>query len=297
MCSSPSSCSSASSSVSSAVDLLKNGRRGWAWYVVAALYLLTAVLWVQGNVVVQYFIIGDETIERRWSEVLPYLGSSPTRVLSMGLHFVCGSVITLLGVWQVSPLSRTSRTIAWHRWTGRLFVLCAVGTTIGGLGFIVQQRRLVGGYSMTASFAIYGLLVFGTSVQAWRTARQGDIDAHRRWAMRAFSMGVASFLYRFYYFLGQGFGVVHAPDKTPYPPLFRTPFMRFDEWWFFVPNLLVVELLLRARDGKAQRLSLDLFLAMIAASFIYVMVSMATMQPPTGHERHVAGDAPATPAA
>eukprot|EP00928_Gymnodinium_smaydae_P077219 TRINITY_DN60451_c0_g1_i1.p1 TRINITY_DN60451_c0_g1~~TRINITY_DN60451_c0_g1_i1.p1 ORF type:complete len:137 (+),score=30.92 TRINITY_DN60451_c0_g1_i1:232-642(+) len=114
---------------------------------------------------------------------------------------------------------------------------------------------------MTAACALYGVLVLLSSLQAWRTARSGDIDAHKRWALRAFALGIASFLYRFWFLAGAGLGLLVPARGSAF---YSTAFMQFDEWWFFLPNLVIVEWLVRAKVGKSQRLILDLFVAGLA---------------------------------
>lgn len=247
--------------------ILDGCRRQRCWYALACLYAFLAAGWVLHSVLYRYIVYGIVDVKDRWSAVLPYLGSTPGKAVCMGSHFMAGSVITLLGFWQVFPISRKPHFRYWHRVGGRIYVICSLITAIGGIGFILQQGRLVGGNEMTVSFSLYGVLVALCAVKTWTTIRRKDTAAHRRWALRAFSLGIASFLYRMYFLLAAGLHLLGGPgdplgpdDHAAPGALYRTPFMRFDEWWFFLPNLFVVEWLIRARAGKLQSFLLDVFL-------------------------------------
>eukprot|EP00931_Biecheleriopsis_adriatica_P052342 TRINITY_DN30435_c0_g1_i2.p1 TRINITY_DN30435_c0_g1~~TRINITY_DN30435_c0_g1_i2.p1 ORF type:complete len:306 (+),score=7.04 TRINITY_DN30435_c0_g1_i2:100-1017(+) len=254
------------SRVGSTESLLDQTGRRRCWAVLAILYLIPATIWVLFGVLFMYFVYGVSDVHKRWATVLPNLGETTGRAACMGVHFVCGSIITLLGVWQVHPKSRTPRWLDWHRQGGRLYMISSVLAALGGLGFIMQQRILVGGLPMTMAFTLYGVSVLVTALKAWWAIRHGDVESHRRWALRTFSLGIASFLYRGYFLLAAGLRLIHESSETPHPdpdgtvPFYMQPFMQIDEWWFFMPNLLFVEWLLRASSRKPQRALLDVFL-------------------------------------
>mmetsp|Transcript_54755 Transcript_54755/g.123294 ORF Transcript_54755/g.123294 Transcript_54755/m.123294 type:complete len:307 (-) Transcript_54755:65-985(-) len=256
--------------------LLSAAGRQRCWNTLAFIYLALAVPWVVSSVLLHYFIEGIGDVQEKWCEVLPGLGKTPGRAISMGVHFLGGSVITLLGVWQVCPVSRRPRCIKWHRVCGRIYVVCAVVTALGGLAFTAQQGRLVGGWAMTQSFSLYGLLVMFSAVKAWLSARRGDIESHKRWALHTFALGIASFLYRVYTLLGMGLHLIpRAHFVSGGSELYQTAFMQVNAWAFYLPNLLVIEWLHRARESKFQKVLLDLLLLSLALGFLGVFISTA----------------------
>ena len=84
---------------------------------------------------------------------------------------------------------------------------------------------------MDVGFGLYGVLTAAAAVETYRHARARRLDNHRAWAMRLFALAIGSWLYRMEY--------GHLKD-------FSGPFDQLMAFFFYVPNLLVVEALLRA---------------------------------------------------
>jgi hypothetical protein len=72
------------------------------------------------------------------------------------------------------------------------------------------------------------------------------LEAHRAWSLRLFALAIGSWLYRmdygFWLLLTDGWG--HTAD-------FRGPFDVVMAFFFYLPNLIVTELFIRARRGGA----------------------------------------------
>jgi hypothetical protein len=202
----------------------------------------------------------------RWNEGLPrlYETDTPLATSGIGLHFAAGGVILALGCIQfIAPLRARYPRV--HRWIGRVYVLAALCAGVGGLTFIFAKGT-IGGATMDLGFGLYGALTVLAAAQAYRYARARDFRRHRAWAMRLFALAIGSWLYRmdygFWFMLTEGAG--HQED-------FRGAFDMFMDFFFYIPNLLVVELLLRTRyetAGRAVRLSL-------AATFIFATLFLA----------------------
>jgi uncharacterized membrane protein len=202
----------------------------------------------------------------RWNEGLPRLYETHTPVATggIGLHFAAGGLILALGCIQfIAPLRARYPQV--HRWIGRVYVLAALCAGIGGLTFILAKGA-IGGAVMDVGFGLYGALTVLAAVQAYRYARVRDIAQHRAWAMRLFALAIGSWLYRmdygFWFMLADGAG--HQKD-------FRGAFDMIMDFFFYIPNLIVVELLLRTQYAgarRAVRLSL-------AATFLCATVFLA----------------------
>jgi hypothetical protein len=191
----------------------------------------------------------------RWNTLLPrlYEADTPVATLGMGLHFAAGGVILVLGGVQLLAGLR-ARYPAVHRWTGRVYVGASLLAGVGGLVFIALKGT-VGGWPMDLGFGLYGALTVLAAVQTWRHARARRLDAHRAWALRLFALAIGSWLFRmengFWRMLTGGIG--HTKD-------FSGPFDVVMAFFFYVPNLLVVEAWLRA-----QRLQAPAWLRALAA--------------------------------
>jgi hypothetical protein len=183
----------------------------------------------------------------RWNEGLPglYETHTPVATTGIGLHFAAGGAILALGCIQLIGAIR-ARYPHVHRWIGRVYVLAAICAGVGGLLFILTKGT-IGGASMDIGFGLYGVLTVLAAVQAWRHARAGRLLLHRAWAMRLFALAIGSWLYRmdygFWFMLTDGAG--HLED-------FSGPFDVFMNFFFYVPNLIIVELLLRTQHANAR---------------------------------------------
>ncbi|HEY6640977.1 DUF2306 domain-containing protein [Povalibacter sp.] len=212
---------------------------------------LTATVWISAALFGLYILafyaaaLIDGNIEK-WNEGLPrlYESHTPLATAGIGLHFAAGGIILALGCIQVVSAIR-NRYPALHRWIGRVYVSAAFLTGLGGLTFIFTKGT-IGGPVMDVGFGIYGALVSFTAVQAYRHARARRFEQHRAWALRLFALAIGSWLYRmdygFWFLLAGGAG--HTEE-------FRGPFDAVMAFFFYVPNLIVVEALLRAPRSNA----------------------------------------------
>ncbi|MFV3074773.1 DUF2306 domain-containing protein [Niveispirillum fermenti] len=209
--------------------------------------LLVAVAWTSaalfGAYVLAFYVaaIGDGDMQR-WNQTLPglYAPETPLALIGMGAHFLTGALLLLAGPVQLMAGIRR-RFPAFHRWTGRAYVLAAFVTGIGGLAFILV-RGTVGGWPMDVGFGLYGVLVTLAAVETFRHARTRRLDRHRAWAIRLFALVVGSWLYRMDYgiwlmLMGR---LGHSND-------FTGPFDIVMAFFFYLPNLMVAEVFIRAR--------------------------------------------------
>jgi uncharacterized membrane protein len=169
---------------------------------------------------------------------------SDSTLANLGIfsHMITGALITALAPLQLVPGLRR-RWPRLHRVTGRLIVGAALIAALGGLSYMAL-RGTVGGAPMTAAFTLYGLLVALCVVQTIRMARAGRFRAHRDWAVRLFFLCIASLLYRVHYGLW-----FMTTDGVAVQDDFRGAFDLFNIWAFYLPYLLIVELVL-ARRGR-----------------------------------------------
>ncbi len=171
----------------------------------------------------------------RWNKGLPnlYNPEQPAATIGIGVHFAAGGVILILGCIQLLEKVR-ARFPAFHRWTGRVYIVACLLTSIGGLVFIFLQGT-VGGTVMSIAFGLYGILMFVAAVETMRHAMARRIEQHRAWSLRLFALAIGSWLYRMDYglwiFLMGGVGMKD----------FFGPFDYFMDFWFYVPNLVVAE--------------------------------------------------------
>ncbi|ACB95434.1 DUF2306 domain-containing protein [Beijerinckia indica] len=179
----------------------------------------------------------------RWNEHLPALfdPASPSTVIAIGVHFVAGTILLLAGPVQLIPHIRNTYP-AIHRWLGRTYVGAGFISGLGGLAFILM-RGTIGGLPMNIGFGLYGALMILASVETYRHAAARRLEQHRAWAIRLFALAIGSWLYRMEY--GLWFALT---DPIGHTKTFDGWFDIVMSFFFYVPNLIVAELLIRGRN-------------------------------------------------
>lgn len=212
--------------------------------------LLVVTVWVSAGLFGLYILafyaaalLGGDL--QKWNKILPglYQPGSAAATTGIGLHFATGGIILLLGSIQLIEAIRV-RYSAFHRWVGRIYVLSSLLAAIGGLVFIIAKGT-VGGTVMNIGFGLYGVLMFIAGIETYRHARARRIDKHRAWALRLYALAIGSWLYRMDY----GFWLLLA-DGMGHVRNFTGPFDRVMSFFFFIPNLLLAEVLIRSRNYK-----------------------------------------------
>ncbi|MEM6577057.1 MAG: DUF2306 domain-containing protein [Pseudomonadota bacterium] len=172
-------------------------------------------------------------ISRLYSEIAP-------ANLGIFAHMIAGAAITALAPLQLIPLVRR-KWPAMHRRFGRIIGVAALLAGLGGLAYIAL-RGTVGGPHMSIAFAIYGALMIVAALQTIRHARARRFTLHQDWALRLFFLAIGSWLYRVHY------GLWHlSTDGAGMHDDFTGPFDQVNLWAFYVPYLLILEVVLWRR--------------------------------------------------
>jgi hypothetical protein len=249
-----------------------HGHPPCGWGLGAVRLVLTTVVWVSAGLFALYIFaryIGaiDDGLLGAWNRDLPrlYEPNMPLATTGIGIHFLGGTILLLLGPLQFIQVIR-DRAPAVHRWIGRIYATTALLTGLGGLAFIVLKGT-VGGMPMNVGFALYGALTvlaaLMTPIYAWR--RQSV--AHRAWAVRLFALVIGSWLFRMDY--GFWETLTHRLGHTAN---FDGPFDVFMDFFFFVPNLIVAEIIVKAPKVRASRTVRAIAVAGLAMSSIIVVI-------------------------
>jgi uncharacterized membrane protein len=177
-------------------------------------------------------------------------------------HLLGAVVLTLAGAIQFIPQLRT-RFPRVHRWSGRLYVLFAVGGSLTGL-YLTWIRGTRGDLSQHIGGSLNAVLILTFAALAVQTAIRRRFGAHREWVLRLYLMVNASFLYRVFFFLWL---MANGGPAGFDPETFTGPALTFFSFANSLIPLAVVELYLRARRAPA-RLA-------VAALLIVITVAMA----------------------
>ena len=201
-------------------------------------------LYILANYAAAYF----ENDLLRWNNVLPeiYDPSQPEASIGIGLHFAAGGFILVLGGMQLIDSIRSNYPRV-HHWTGRLYIFLSMVAAIGGLSFIAIKGT-VGGLVMDFGFSLYGVLMFVAAVQTVRYAMARQLLNHQAWAWRLYALAIGSWLYRMDY----GLWLI-LTDWVGHTEEFNGWFDHIMAFLFYIPNLLIVELMIRARSQESSK--------------------------------------------
>ncbi len=200
-----------------------------------------------------------------WKEKLThgYVPGDSVGNTAVAAHLLLAVIIMLLGSLQLIPQIRT-RLPVFHRWSGRLYLLAVVATSIAGL-YMLFVHGTVGGLVLQVAQSLDAFLILVFAGIALRAAMQRDFKAHRRWALRLFMVVSAVWFFRVGLMLWL---VIHQAPVGFDPNTFTGPFVTFIAFAQYVIPLLVLECYFRAQDSASAR-------AKIALSAVLVILTLA----------------------
>jgi len=164
-------------------------------------------------------------------------------------HLIGAAFMALAGAFQLVKYIRKHYAMV-HRIVGRLYILAALIASIGGLIFIFWKGDY-GGRPADYAFGTYGFIFLLSAIQAYRNAVKKDFVTHKLWAWRLYSLSLAGWMYRFNYYAWMLLaGHAQDPETGAYTSWlhsdnFQAGFDFFQNWAFYVPNLIVVEVVFR----------------------------------------------------
>jgi uncharacterized membrane protein len=154
-------------------------------------------------------------------------------------HTVVAPLALLFGVWQFLPATRRS---SYHRWAGRLYVVCVAFASIAG--FVIATTTEIG-LRAGAGFMILAVLWFIATTTAYFWARTGNFVRHRVWMIRSYALTCAAITLR-----------IILPAGTTLGASFADSYI-VAAWGSWIINLLIAEWIIRrARFREAVPLRL-----------------------------------------
>ena len=105
------------------------------------------------------------------------------------VHIVPGLLFMILGPLQFSSTIR-ARHLRWHRFSGRVFVICGL---VIGISALVMSFGMpaIGGVNQAAATTLFGTFFLFSLCKAFWHIRQQEVALHREWMIRAFAVGLA----------------------------------------------------------------------------------------------------------
>ncbi|HTH57903.1 MAG TPA: DUF2306 domain-containing protein [Cyclobacteriaceae bacterium] len=104
------------------------------------------------------------------------------------LHIFPALLFIVLGLMQFAKRIRTNYP-TFHRWNGRALLI--IGAIVGASGIVMGFRMAISGVSETAAITFFGSWFLFALAKGFALIRQGKIELHREWMIRAFATGMA----------------------------------------------------------------------------------------------------------
>jgi uncharacterized membrane protein len=217
---------------------IKSARRIWRtlWSVVILLALIGIAVVVRRTVTLVPILVNGYTppapasnpVAAQFAALDDIFARYPVLTL---IHIIPGVLFMLLGPLQFSATIR-ARHRQWHRWSGRVYLICSLIIGVSALVMSVAMPA-IGGLTQaiaTTLFALYFLFALG---KAYWHIRRGEITLHREWMIRAFAIGLAVATIR--PIIGLFFATSRLSGLTP------DMFFGIAFWIGFVLHLLAAE--------------------------------------------------------
>lgn len=181
-----------------------------------------------------------------WKEKLTqgYVPGDSVGNTAVAAHLLLAVIVMLLGALQLIPQIR-ARLPAFHRWSGRVYLLAVVATSVAGL-YMLFVHGTVGGVVLLIAQSLDAFLILVFAAVALRAAMRRDFKAHRRWALRLFMVVSAVWFFRVGLMLWL---VIHQAPVGFDPNTFTGPFVTFIAFAQYAIPLLVLECYFRAQES------------------------------------------------
>jgi uncharacterized membrane protein len=241
------------------------------WFAVAAFGQWLFVLFIVGFYAVPTLTGNFEAWDKNTFMTHGYVAGDTAGNLAFALHVMMAAVITAGGTLQLIPRIR-ARAIWFHRLNGRVFIFTAFAISLAGL--FLNATRGAGTFAHIP-ITINAVLLMFCAGQTIGFARAGDIDAHRRWALRTFMLMNGVWFLR----VGMMGWMITKIGLFGGPKEFDANFYAFWSYGNYLVPLAVLELYFRAQDrgGPAAKAAVALLILVLTVAMGAGIVGAAMM--------------------
>jgi uncharacterized membrane protein len=163
------------------------------------------------------------------------------------IHIVPGILFMILGPLQFSSTIR-ARHLRWHRFSGRVLVICGL---VIGISALVMSFGMpaIGGANQAAATTLFGAFFLCALCKAFWHVRRHEIVLHREWMIRAFAVGLAVATIR--PIIGLFFATSRLSGLTPHE------FFGIAFWIGFVLQLIAAEAWIQTTSARQGTISVQ----------------------------------------
>jgi uncharacterized membrane protein len=159
-------------------------KKSTEWLVITGLLLLSLIPVASGAFRLNQLTSG--------AEITPANARFFASPLPVVVHIIGASLYAILGAFQFANSIRR-RWPGWHRWAGRLLVVCGLLVGASGMWMTLFYQLPAGDSAfLNAQRLLFGAAMIVSIVLAYVTIRRGNVKQHRAWMMRAYAIGIAA---------------------------------------------------------------------------------------------------------
>ncbi|WP_433286970.1 DUF2306 domain-containing protein [Pseudonocardia sp. CA-142604] len=151
--------------------------------------------------------------------------------LSLLIHAAPGALALFIGPFQFATRLRV-RYPTLHRVSGRVYMVSVV---VAAVAAFIAATYSVSGFTAQVAFYILSVAWLYTLFRAFQTIRRGEVQLHRVWMIRNYSLTFAAVTLRIYLFSGI------ALQQTTFPSLTFADIYVTAVWASILGNVLVAE--------------------------------------------------------
>ncbi|WP_433359208.1 DUF2306 domain-containing protein [Streptosporangium sp. CA-115845] len=165
----------------------KTNRRRWWWGLMAVLAVGIAAY------AVPPYLTGNPADSN-----VPIDPDLAMHYLSLAVHAVPGGLALIIGPLQFATRLRVSRPKL-HRVLGRVYMISIV---IASAAAVFAAAATLGGFAVQVAFYVLVAAWLYTLAKAYRCIRRGEVQLHRIWMIRNYTLTFAAVTLRVYLILG-----------------------------------------------------------------------------------------------
>lgn len=153
-------------------------------------------------------------------------------VLMIRIHIVLAIISLITGPLGVVKRLRV-KSMRFHRWNGRLYVLSILLNFVPG---VYVSFFATGGWLSTLGFLILNALWLGTTILGYWYIKRRDVILHRQWIVRSFFLSFANMT--IYIIVAISHNLINLPYETSYT---------IAVWLCWILNLILAEFVIRSK--------------------------------------------------
>jgi uncharacterized membrane protein len=230
------------------------------WFVVAAVGQWLFVVFILAFYAAPTATGNFEAWDKNTFMTHGYVAGDTAGNLAFAAHVMMAAVITASGTVQLIPWIR-AHAISFHRFSGRVFIFIAFAISLAGL--FLNATRGEGTFAHIP-ITLNAVLLMFCAGQTIGFARAGDIDTHRRWALRTYMLmnGVWFLRVGMMAWMFTKIGLFGAPAK------FDANFYAFWAYGSYLVPLALLELYFWAQDrgGSGARVGVAALLVLLTVA-------------------------------